>query len=101
MSSNVTAFQKKLQELIAERKEALAKTFDGFTRTPEVEDRINEKMRMVLDSEQGREVMAYLRSITTNHVLGPDVTDAHLRHMEGMRHLVALIERRIAAAKRS
>lgn len=45
----------------------------------------------------GVRLLAYLAGITTGRALGPAVTDAHLRHLEGQRYLVrhieALIER--------
>jgi len=45
----------------------------------------------------GRRLLAYLRAITQERALGPDSTDAQLRHLEGQRQLVhhiqVLIER--------
>lgn len=47
--------------------------------------------------EDGRQLMAYLRAITLERALGPDATDAQLRHLEGqrqfMQHLQALVGR--------
>lgn len=39
--------------------------------------------------------MAYLKSITVNMVAGPDSTDQQLRHLEGQRFLVGLMQQRI------
>lgn len=39
----------------------------------------------------GRRVLDHLRAMTTERVLGPDSSDAALRHLEGQRHLVATI----------
>ena len=45
----------------------------------------------------GRRMLAYLRTITLGRTLGPGADDAHLRHLEGQRQLVhhiqTLIER--------
>lgn len=40
---------------------------------------------------EGRRVLQHLRSCTLERTLGPSVTDAHLRHLEGQRQLVAHI----------
>lgn len=44
-------------------------------------------------------VLKYLEGITRNRVLGPDTTDAQLRHMEGARWLYGIIDRRIARGR--
>ncbi|MBO6518701.1 MAG: hypothetical protein JJ900_11745 [Rhodospirillales bacterium] len=36
----------------------------------------------------GRQMLAYLRSITMERTLGPGACDAQLRHLEGQRQLV-------------
>lgn len=45
----------------------------------------------------GREFLKYLRSITIEMVGGPEITDAQLRHREGARYLVGIIEARVRA----
>lgn len=40
---------------------------------------------------EGRRVLQHLRSCTLERTLGPSVTDAHLRHLEGQRQLVAQV----------
>lgn len=42
-------------------------------------------------SEAGRQVVQHLRAITTDRVIGPDASDALLRHLEGQRQLVNYI----------
>ena len=42
-------------------------------------------------SESGCRVMRHLRAITSERVLGPDASDALLRHLEGQRQLVSYI----------
>ncbi len=49
----------------------------------------------VFGTEAGQAYLAHLRSITINRVYGPDVSDAELRHMEGQRFIVGLIEHMI------
>jgi hypothetical protein len=40
----------------------------------------------------GRAVLEHLRSITIERFVGPDASDAHLRHAEGQRALVHQIQ---------
>ena len=42
-------------------------------------------------SEAGCQVLRHLRSITTHRVIGPETSDACLRHLEGQRQLVKYI----------
>jgi hypothetical protein len=42
-------------------------------------------------SEPGCQVMRHLRSITVDRVIGPDASDALLRHLEGQRQLIHYI----------
>jgi len=42
-------------------------------------------------SEAGCQVMRHLRAITVDRVIGPDASDALLRHLEGQRQLVNYI----------
>ena len=47
----------------------------------------------------GREFLTYLRSITIEMVGGPEITDAQLRHREGGRYLIGIIETRVKAGQ--
>ncbi len=47
----------------------------------------------------GRQVLDHLRAMTTERVLGPDASDAALRHLEGQRHLVAAIAGLVARGR--
>ena len=58
-------------------------------------------MSVVFESPTGKEVLRYLRSITIEMVNGPNVTTEELRHLEGQRYIVGLIERRIEHGHRS
>jgi hypothetical protein len=62
--------------------------------------KVNENLATTFGTPAGRETLAWLRSITINAVCGPEVTDAQLRHREGMRFLVGIIEQRIEAHHR-
>ncbi|MCF3628141.1 hypothetical protein RJ527_08700 [Thalassospiraceae bacterium LMO-SO8] len=39
-------------------------------------------------STDGAALLSYLKALTLDRALGPDATDATLRHLEGQRHLV-------------
>lgn len=68
---------------------------DGIERTLAMERRINEAFAAVFDSAAGTKAIEYLRSITINTVAGPDQSDAALRHLEGGRYIVGIIDQRI------
>jgi hypothetical protein len=68
---------------------------DGFARGDEEDKRVSLDIAALFASPTGDSVLKYLRSITIEAVNGPNVTDAELRHMEGQRYLVGLLERRI------
>jgi hypothetical protein len=46
--------------------------------------------------DDGRRLLAHLRAQTIGRHLGPEASDAALRHLEGQRALVAHLERLIA-----
>ena len=79
----------------AEAPQAQVVGCDGWTRTVEQEADLNAVMAAAFGGEAGRTALAYLRSITIEVVGGPEITDAKLRHLEGMRALVAIIETRV------
>ena len=68
---------------------------DGLMRTAEEEARIDRAVQGAFGGEAGRQTLAYLRSITIEMVAGPHVTDAELRHREGARALVGILETRL------
>jgi hypothetical protein len=73
--------------------------FDGIIRTEEAETRLNSIFRGVFSGSGGAEVLAYLKSITINRVTGPDYSAEALRHLEGQRFIVGLIDARMRAAE--
>ncbi len=67
---------------------------DNFKRNPDEETRLNDLFQSVFKQPNGKEVLEYLKSITIEAVAGSEITDATLRHLEGQRYLVGLIQRR-------
>ena len=74
---------------------------DGIQRASEKDIQISLNIAQIFSSPTGKEVLKYLRSITIEMVNGPNVTTEELRHLEGQRYIIALIERRIGHAHRS
>lgn len=74
---------------------------DGFQRKAELDLQISQNIAELFSSPTGKEVLRYLRSITIEMVNGPNVTTEELRHIEGQRYIVGLVERRIGHAHRS
>jgi hypothetical protein len=68
---------------------------DNFPRAKQNDEKISKDIRALFRTPNGQEVLKYLRSITIEAVTGPAASDAELRHLEGQRYLVGLIERRI------
>ena len=71
---------------------------DGIQRETDKDKQISQNVAEVFSSPTGKEVLRYLRSITIEMVNGPNVTTEELRHMEGQRYLVGLIEARMTHA---
>ena len=69
---------------------------DGIARRPEDEQELNQLAAATFKGKGAQQFLVYLRSITIEAVGGPQITDAELRHREGMRYLVGIIEQRIA-----
>ena len=73
---------------------------DGIQRGAEADRNISKVIAEVLSTESGKELLRYLRSITIEMVNGPNVSTEELRHLEGQRYIVGLLEQRIASAHR-
>jgi len=81
----------------------MSKTYfglDGFQRSQSEDQRISKNIDSIFKTPTGKEVLKYLRSITIESVQGPNASDAELRHLEGQRYLVGVVERRISHAQR-
>lgn len=74
---------------------------DGIQRKSERDVEISQNVAQIFSTPTGQEVLKYLRSVTVEMVNGPNVSTEELRHIEGQRYLVGLIEQRIAHANRS
>tara|TARA_B110000093_G_C12903935_1_gene381644 strand:+ start:394 stop:681 length:288 start_codon:yes stop_codon:yes gene_type:complete len=79
---------------IEEIRNSNATSIDGFVRSDEAEENINQTLRSALSGEQGEAVMDYLRSISTNVVMHPSGSNEELRSLEGMRRMVGIIDAR-------
>jgi hypothetical protein len=73
----------------------LTTSIDGYTRTPEVEKKLNQLVATVFKGDDGRQLLSYLKSITMEAVAGPNITQNELFHLEGKRYLVAILIQRI------
>ncbi len=71
---------------------------DGFRRNQSEDARISLNFASLFETDLGKDCLKYLRSVTIESVNGAGVTDAELRHIEGQRYIVGLIETRIKHA---
>ena len=74
---------------------------DGFRRDKSEDTKINLNIATLFNTDAGRSVLKYLRSITIEQVNGAGVSDAELPHMEGQRYIVGLIETRMQNAHKN
>ena len=75
-------------------------SIDGFPRPKAADEKISQNIQALFTDDLGKEVLSYFRSITIEAVSGPNISDAELRHLEGQRYLVGLIERCIKHAEK-
>ena len=68
---------------------------DNFKRGSEEEAKLNMVFTSVFGSTSGKQVLQYLKSITIDTVAGSEISDNALRHLEGQRYIVGLIQRRV------
>ena len=68
---------------------------DGIQRAHQKDKEISLNVAEVFNTPTGKAVLKYLRSITIEMVNGPNVTTEELRHLEGQRYIVGLIESRM------
>jgi len=71
---------------------------DGFHRNKSEDAKISLEVASLFSTEAGKSVLKYLRSITIESVHGAAVGNDALRHAEGQRYIVGLIETRIRHA---
>lgn len=73
---------------------------DGIARKKTEENKISLNIASVFSEPTGKEILKYLRSITIELVSGPNISTDELRHLEGQRYLVGLIERHMQRGHR-
>ena len=81
-------------------KQAINIGIDGIQRTTEQDKKISKNIAQIFQSPTGKEVLKYLRSISIEMVHGANVSTEELRHIDGQRYIVGLIENRINHAHR-
>jgi len=80
---------------MAEKKPNMLIGLDNIQRKPQDEENLNTLFYKLFTTQGGSEVLKYLKSLTIDAVAGPEISDTGLRHLEGQRYLVGLIQRRI------
>ena len=68
---------------------------DGMKRQPKDEENLNTLFYKMFNTPGGSEILKHLKSLTLEAVAGPEISDSHLRHLEGQRYIVGLIQRRV------
>jgi hypothetical protein len=74
-------------------------TIDGYSYSLEMEAKLNSVFASVFSTPGGGIILNYLKGITINTVIPHTESDARLRHHEGMRDLVRIIQERIKTGK--
>lgn len=68
---------------------------DGLARPPKIEHELNECFAIVFKGAAGEKVLDYLKSVTTNRVIGPGEPENTYAYHEGARWLMGVISTRI------
>ena len=80
---------------LKKEKELPVKSVDGYTRSVKEETELNKHFATLFKGNEGKKVLEYLKSITSEVIAGPNITSNHLFHIEGMRFLMGIIKTRI------
>lgn len=72
-----------------------AKSIDGYVRSEDQERTLNKTFAGVFKGDDGKIILDYIKSITTEAVAGPNIDSNQLFHLEGMRFLAGIIQTRI------
>ena len=83
----------------AEQKNKALIGLDNFKRSSDDEEKLNSAFTALFGTDIGMSVLQYLKAITIDSVAGPEISDHALRHLEGQRYLVGLIQRRVNKGK--
>jgi hypothetical protein len=68
---------------------------DGLKRPPKIEHELNECFAIIFRGGAGQKALDYLKSITTNRVIGPGEPENTYAYHEGARWLMGVISTRI------
>ena len=80
---------------MTEKKPNILIGLDNIKRKPEDEENLNALFYALFNTPGGSQVLKYLKSLTIEAVAGPEISNETLRHLEGQRYLVGLMQRRI------
>ena len=83
------------KQAAADSEDAVIIGDDGFKRTRKQARELDLRFARVFRSRDGQELLKYLRAITLDSVSGPELSPCALRHLEGRRFLVSLIQRAV------
>ena len=72
---------------------------DGQRYSSDMDASLDDLVDGCFSGGSGPRTLAYLESLTTRRVLGPQASDQELRHLEGARWLVGVIRGRIQSNK--
>lgn len=81
---------------LKKEKPKITNSIDGYIRSAEEEQILNKHFANTFKGDEGKKVLDYLQSITTDAVAGPNIDSNRLFHLEGMRFLTGIIKTRIA-----
>ena len=68
---------------------------DGLRRPEKMERNLNESFAIIFSSAAGKDVLEYLKSVTTSRVLEPGLPENTYSYQEGARWLMGVISTRI------
>ena len=80
---------------MTEKKPNILIGLDNIQRKPQDEENLNTLFYKMFNTTGGSEILKHLKSLTLEAVAGPEISDPHLRHLEGQRYIVGLIQRRV------
>ena len=80
---------------MTEKKPNMLIGLDNIQRRPEDEENLNALFYALFNTPSGSQVLKYLKSLTIEAVAGPEISNESLRHLEGQRYLVGLMQRRM------
>ena len=80
---------------MTEKKPDMLIGLDGIKRKPQDEENLNTLFYKMFNTAGGSEILKHLKSLTLEAVAGPEISDTALRHLEGQRYIVGLIQRRV------